>query len=149
MNLTIRKRLYILSIIPILTMAIGMMWFTYLQTTAYNEHEIEQTRSQMMEMKKAELKSYVQMARSAVEPLLAQNAPLEEALPILKQLEFGQSGYIFGYDSKGVRVVVGKNTKGIGENFYNLQDKKGNYLIQDLLKNAKTGEFTTYYFPKL
>ncbi|MDG2933080.1 cache domain-containing protein, partial [Vibrio parahaemolyticus] len=149
MNLTIRKRLYILSIIPILTMAIGMMWFTYVQTTAYNEHEIEQTRSRMMEMKKAELKSYVQMARSAVEPLLAQNAPLEEALPILKQLEFGQSGYIFGYDSKGVRVVVGKNTKGIGENFYNLQDKKGNYLIQDLLKNAKTGEFTTYYFPKL
>ena len=68
-------------------MAIGMMWFTYLQTTAYNEHEIEQTRSQMMEMKKAELKNYVQMARSAVEPLLAQNAPLEEALPILKQLE--------------------------------------------------------------
>ncbi|CAH1566118.1 methyl-accepting chemotaxis protein [Vibrio owensii] len=149
MNLTIRKRLYILSIIPILTMAIGMMWFTYLQTTAYNEHEIEQTRSQMMEMKKAELKNYVQMARSAVEPLLAQNAPLEEALPVLKQLEFGQSGYIFGYDSKGVRVVVGKNTKGIGENFYNLQDKKGNYLIQDLIKNSKTGEFTTYYFPKL
>ena len=58
-----------------------MMWFTYLQTTAYNKHEIEQTRSQMMEMKKAELKNYVQMARSAVEPLLAQNASLEEALP--------------------------------------------------------------------
>ena len=56
-------------------MAIGMMWFTYLQTTAYNEQEIEQTRSQMMEMKKAELKNYVQLARSAVEPLLAQNAP--------------------------------------------------------------------------
>lgn len=149
MNLTIRKRLYILSIIPILTMAIGMMWFTYLQTTAYNEQEIEQTRSQMMEMKKAELKNYVQLARSAVEPLLAQNAPLEEALPILQQLEFGQSGYIFGYDSKGVRVVTGQNTKGIGENFYNLQDKKGNYLIQDLLNNSKTGEFTTYYFPKL
>ena len=48
-------------------MAIGMMWFTYLQTTAYNEQEIEQTRSQMMEMKKAELKNYVQLARSAVE----------------------------------------------------------------------------------
>ncbi len=57
MNLTIRKRLYILSIIPILTMAIGMMWFTYLQTTAYNEQEIEQTRSQMMEMKKLSSKT--------------------------------------------------------------------------------------------
>lgn len=31
MNLTIRKRLYILSIIPVLTIALGMMWFTYLQ----------------------------------------------------------------------------------------------------------------------
>lgn len=102
-----------------------------------------------MAMKKAELKNYVQMARSAIEPLLKKNATLEEALPVLRELEFGETGYIFGYNSKGVRVVVGKNDKGIGENFYNLQDKKGNYLIQDLLKNAKTGEFTTYYFPKL
>ena len=89
------------------------------------------------------------MAHSALKPLLDRNASLQEAIPVLKELEFGQSGYIFAYDSKGVRVVVGKNNKGVGENFYNLQDKKGNYLIQDLLKNAKTGDFTTYYFPKL
>ncbi|MGR5232697.1 methyl-accepting chemotaxis protein [Vibrio rotiferianus] len=149
MNLTIRKRLYILSIIPILTIAIGMMWFTYLQTNSYNQQQIELTRSKMMDMKQAELKNYIQMARSAIEPLLARKATLEEALPVLRELEYGPSGYIFGYDSKGVRIVVGKNNKGIGENFLNLQDKKGNYLIQDLLKNARTGEFTTYYFPKL
>ncbi|MGR4989931.1 methyl-accepting chemotaxis protein [Vibrio rotiferianus] len=149
MNLTIRKRLYILSIIPVLTIAIGMMWFTYLQTNSYNQQQIELTRSKMMDMKQAELKNYIQMARSAIEPLLARKATLEEALPVLRELEYGQSGYIFGYDSKGVRIVVGKNNKGIGENFLNLQDKKGNYLIQDLLKNARTGEFTTYYFPKL
>ncbi|WP_440889100.1 methyl-accepting chemotaxis protein [Vibrio sp. WZ-1] len=149
MNLTIRKRLYILSIIPVLTIAIGMMWFTYLQTNSYNQQQIELTRSKMMDMKQAELKNYIQMARSAIEPLLARKATLEEALPVLRELEYGQSGYIFGYDSKGVRIVVGKNNKGIGENFLYLQDKKGNYLIQDLLKNARTGEFTTYYFPKL
>ncbi|MHC6802005.1 methyl-accepting chemotaxis protein [Vibrio antiquarius] len=107
------------------------------------------THTTMMAMKKAELKNYVQMAHSALKPLLDRNASLQEAIPVLKELEFGQSGYIFAYDSKGVRVVVGKNNKGVGENFYNLQDKKGNYLIQDLLKNAKTGDFTTYYFPKL
>ncbi|NAW84073.1 HAMP domain-containing protein [Vibrio sp. V43_P6S15P86] len=149
MNLTIRKRLYILSIIPVLTIALGMMWFTYLQTSTYNQQQINHTHTTMMEMKKAELKNYVQMAHSALKPLLDRNASLQEAIPVLKELEFGQSGYIFAYDSKGVRVVVGKNNKGVGENFYNLQDKKGNYLIQDLLKNAKTGDFTTYYFPKL
>ncbi|MFM2605790.1 methyl-accepting chemotaxis protein [Vibrio diabolicus] len=149
MNLTIRKRLYILSIIPVLTIALGMMWFTYLQTSTYNQQQINHTHTTMMAMKKAELKNYVQMAHSALKPLLDRNASLQEATPVLKELEFGQSGYIFAYDSKGVRVVVGKNNKGVGENFYNLQDKKGNYLIQDLLKNAKTGDFTTYYFPKL
>ncbi|AUI87546.1 chemotaxis protein [Vibrio azureus] len=149
MNITIKQRLYILSIVPILMMATGMMWFTYLQTTAYSDKEIASIRYQIMEMKKAELKSYVQIAQSSITPLLNRNAPLEEALPILRQLEFGQSGYIFGYDSKGTRIVAGQNLEGVGENFYLLQDNKGNFLIQDLIKNAKTGAFTTYYFPKL
>ncbi|KGK68553.1 hypothetical protein NA76_20490 [Vibrio vulnificus] len=73
---------------------------------------------------------------------------MEEALPTLRLLEYGGSGYVFGYDSKGTRIVVGKSNQGIGENFINMQDQKGNYLIKDLINNAKTGEFTTYYFPK-
>ncbi|ELE7613043.1 TPA: methyl-accepting chemotaxis protein [Vibrio vulnificus] len=148
MNLTIRKRLYILSIVPVLTIALGMMWFTYLKITSYNDQQVEITRDNMMRMKKEELKNYLQMAKSAVQPLLDRNASLEEALPTLRLLEYGGSGYVFGYDSKGTRIVVGKSNQGIGENFINMQDQKGNYLIKDLIKNAKTGEFTTYYFPK-
>lgn len=148
MNLTIRKRLYILSIVPVLTIALGMMWFTYLKTTAFNEQQVEITRDNMMRMKQEELKNYIQMAKSAVQPLLNRRATLEEALPVLRELEYGDSGYVFAYDSKGTRIVVGKSDKGIGENFINLQDQKGNYLIKDLLKNARTGDFTTYYFPK-
>ncbi|RZP75014.1 methyl-accepting chemotaxis protein [Vibrio vulnificus] len=148
MNLTIRKRLYILSIVPVLTIALGMMWFTYLKTTAFNEQQVEITRDNMMRMKQEELKNYIQMAKSAVQPLLKRRATLEEALPVLRELEYGDSGYVFAYDSNGTRIVVGKSDKGIGENFINLQDQKGNYLIKDLLKNARTGDFTTYYFPK-
>lgn len=148
MSLTIRKRLYVLSIVPLLIIALGMMSFTYIKTTELNQQQTEQTRLNMMEMKKAELNNYVQMAKSAVTPLLNRGASLQEALPILRELEFGSSGYIFGYDSKGTRILVGKNDNGIGENFYDLQDKQGNYLIQDLLKNAKIGKYTTYYFPK-
>ncbi|MBE4578450.1 chemotaxis protein [Vibrio navarrensis] len=148
MNLTIRKRLYILSIVPVVTIALGMMWFTYLKTVAFNEQQFSVTHENMMRMKQEELKNYIQMAESAIQPLLKKNAPLSEALPILKEIQYGDSGYIFGYDSKGTRVFLGKSEKGVGENFLNLQDQKGNYLIKDLLKNAKTGQFTTYYFPK-
>ncbi|MBE3669086.1 chemotaxis protein [Vibrio navarrensis] len=148
MSLTIRKRLYILSIVPVVTIALGMMWFTYLKTVAFNEQQFSVTHENMMRMKQEELKNYIQMAESAVQPLLKKNAPLSEALPILKEIQYGDSGYIFGYDSKGTRVFLGKSEKGVGENFLNLQDQKGNYLIKDLLKNAKQGQFTTYYFPK-
>ncbi|MFS1860174.1 chemotaxis protein [Vibrio tasmaniensis] len=149
MTLTIKNRLYILSFIPLLLMAIGMMSVTYMKSTELTAQQVESTRSNMMAMKEKELKAYLQMAYSSISPFLDKGATLEEALPTLKTLEYGESGYIFGYDSKGVRVVVGQNNDGIGKNYYDLQDKKGNYLIRDLIKNSKLGEFTTYYFPKL
>ena len=148
MSLTIRSRLYILALVPLLVIALGMLSFTYMKTTELNEQQIEVTRANLMNMKKAELRNYLQMAKSAIEPFLEKGATLEEAYPTLKTLEYGKSGYVFGYDSKGIRRVQGKSEKGIGENFWNLQDKQGNYLIQDLIRNSKTGEFTTYYFPK-
>lgn len=148
MTLTIKNRLYILSFIPLLLMAIGMMSVTYMKSTELTAQQVESTRSNMMAMKEKELKAYLQMAYSSISPFLDRGATLEEALPTLRTLEYGESGYIFGYDSKGVRVVVGQSEDGIGNNYYDLQDKQGNYLIRDLIKNAKLGEFTTYYFPK-
>ncbi|MCG9596299.1 methyl-accepting chemotaxis protein [Vibrio sp. Isolate25] len=148
MSLTIRSRLYILALVPLLVIAIGMLGFTYVKTSELNDQQIEVTRTNMMNMKKAELRNYLQMAKSAVQPFLDRGASLEEAYPTLKTLEYGKTGYVFGYDSKGIRRVQGQSSKGIGDSFWNLQDKQGNYLIQDLIRNAKTGEFTTYYFPK-
>ncbi|MEZ8691234.1 methyl-accepting chemotaxis protein [Vibrio splendidus] len=148
MTLTIKNRLYILSFIPLLLMAIGMMSVTYMKSTELTAQQVESTRSNMMAMKEKELKAYLQMAYSSISPFLDKGATLEEALPTLKTLEYGESGYIFGYDSKGVRVVVGQSNDDIGKNYYDLQDKQGNYLIRDLIKNSKLGEFTTYYFPK-
>ncbi|WP_060981069.1 methyl-accepting chemotaxis protein [Vibrio splendidus] len=148
MTLTIKNRLYILSFIPLLLMAIGMMSVTYMKSTELTAQQVESTRSNMMAMKEKELKAYLQMAQSSISPFLERGATLEEALPTLRTLEYGESGYIFGYDSKGVRVVVGQSNDGIGKNYYDLQDKQGNYLIRDLIKNSKLGEFTTYYFPK-
>ncbi|NIY91212.1 methyl-accepting chemotaxis protein [Vibrio diazotrophicus] len=148
MNLTIRTRLYILSIVPLLLIAASMMFVSFTQTTNLNNHQMESTQNAMMAMKKTELKSYLKIADSALTPLKNSNASLQQALEILKEVQFGQNGYLFGYDSKGTRLLLGKSNAGIGENFWNLQDTQGNYLVQDLLRNSKTGEFTTYYFPK-
>ncbi|ENM3737440.1 cache domain-containing protein [Vibrio cholerae] len=148
MSLTIRQRLYILSLVPLLTIALSVMYFTFNETRKLSQEQMGNTRDAMMEMKQTELKSYLQIADTALNALKARQAPLEEALAILREIEFANSGYLFGYDSKGSRLLLGKATNGLGDNFINMQDTQGNYLIKDLLKNAKLNQFTTYYFPK-
>ncbi|AVH33494.1 chemotaxis protein [Vibrio fluvialis] len=148
MNLTIRHRLYILSIVPLLIIAISMMYFTFTETQSFSHTQMTNTREAMMDMKKAELKAYLQIAESALTPLKNRQATREDAVAILQEIAFGQNGYLFGYDSKGTRVLLGKGQTGLGDNFIDLQDSQGNYLVRDLIKNAKSGDFTTYYFPK-
>ncbi|EKO3402273.1 cache domain-containing protein [Vibrio fluvialis] len=148
MNLTIRHRLYILSIVPLLIIAISMMYFTFTETQSFSHTQMANTREAMMDMKKAELKAYLQIAESALTPLKNRQATREDAVAILQEIAFGQNGYLFGYDSKGTRVLLGKGQTGLGDNFIDLQDSQGNYLVRDLIKNAKSGDFTTYYFPK-
>ncbi|EPW3768923.1 methyl-accepting chemotaxis protein [Vibrio fluvialis] len=148
MNLTIRHRLYILSIVPLLIIAISMMYFTFTETQSFSHTQMANTREAMMDMKKAELKAYLQIAESALTPLKNRQATRQDAVAILQEIAFGHNGYLFGYDSKGTRVLLGKGQTGLGDNFIDLQDSQGNYLVRDLIKNAKSGDFTTYYFPK-
>ncbi|MEF3019733.1 methyl-accepting chemotaxis protein [Vibrio mimicus] len=148
MSLTIRQRLYILSLVPLLIIALSMMYFSFNETRLLSQEQMSNTREAMMEMKQAELKSYLQIADTALNPLKARQASLDEALTVLREIQFGQNGYIFGYDSQGTRLLLGKSTNGLGENFMNMQDTQGNYLIRDLIKNARLDQFTTYYFPK-
>lgn len=72
MTLTIKNRLYILSFIPLLLMAIGMMSVTYMKSTELTAQQVESTRSNMMAMKEKELKAYLQMAYSAISPFLTE-----------------------------------------------------------------------------
>ncbi len=121
---------------------------SFTQSKSLNEQQMASIHKSMMAMKQSELKSYLEVAETALTPLKNSNASLEQALEVLKEIKFGQNGYMFGYDSKGTRLLLGKSSAGVGENFWNLQDTQGNYLVQDLIKNAKSKEFTTYYFPK-
>ncbi|SON51872.1 methyl-accepting chemotaxis protein [Vibrio tapetis] len=148
MNLTIRSRLYVLSIAPLLIIALSLMYITYVEVLDLSHEQTQEARTTMMDMKKTELRSYIDIAETALIPLTKRQASLEEALEVLRGIKFGKSGYFFGYNSKGDRVLLGSQNKGIGENFWTSKDTAGNSFIQDIINNAKTKEFSTYYFPK-
>lgn len=71
----------------------------------------------------------------------------EETDPI--RFYANDEGYVFSYLTDGTRINVPPNKSGNGKNFWDLQDKKENFLIRDIVAQAKAGGgFTQYYFEK-
>ncbi|MBB6481635.1 methyl-accepting chemotaxis protein [Spirochaeta isovalerica] len=68
---------------------------------------------------------------------------------IIREARYGKDGYFWVDSSDGTNIILlGKDSE--GQNRYDLQDVKGNYLIRDIIANSKKtdGGFTDYWFPK-
>ncbi|KAB2825093.1 HAMP domain-containing protein [Aliivibrio finisterrensis] len=149
MNLSIKARLYLLAILPIVLTSLLIMAMTYKEASALNQAQMDMTRSQMMQMKRVELKSYLDIVSSELKHFAEQDKTKEEVLESLKPVQFADTGYLFGFTSNGVRILQG-NTNDVGNNMWNMKDKRGNYLIQDIITAAKNSSgYSTYYYPKL
>ncbi|MDC7124225.1 MAG: cache domain-containing protein [Spirochaetales bacterium] len=72
----------------------------------------------------------------------------ELAASAIRAMEFGKDGYLFVYDSKGETIVL-LGSSAEGTNRIKLQDKKGNYILQDIINASKNGDgYTVYYYPR-
>ncbi|WP_249331614.1 cache domain-containing protein [Pseudoalteromonas rubra] len=150
MKLKIKSRLILLSLIPVIIISSVVTLITYLEAKKLNEVQVDLSRKEMMRMKRVELKAYLEIAKSALTPLLQGDHPQSDAIALLKNTKFSGSGYLFGFKPDGTRVMQGDSDQGIGKNFIDLQDKRGNYLVRDIINSAKTGDgYSVYYFPKL
>lgn len=74
---------------------------------------------------------------------------LSDALNTLSKVKFDNGqGYLYAYDTQGIRVLLG-SSKNIGGNYWKAKDQKGDYFIQNIIASAKKGDgFSTFYFPK-
>ncbi|WP_240503692.1 MULTISPECIES: cache domain-containing protein [Pseudoalteromonas] len=149
MKLTIKSRLILLSLIPIIIISSVVITLTYSEATMLSEAQEALSRKEMMRMKRDELKAYLEIAQSVIKPIQNEGRPLEDVITLLKNVKFGESGYLFAFRSDGTRVMQGDSDQGIGKNFIDLKDKRGNYLVQDIIDSAKSGDgYSVYYFPK-
>jgi methyl-accepting chemotaxis protein len=149
---SLRFQVFAVALVPFLIIAISGMVLELqsLNTVSTEVNKIAEDSVLMIE--KRRLKTVMDSVQSLLAPYLAKDGMegRDDALQMLKGYQFDEgSGYIFGYDSKGTRLLLGKSNAGIGENFWTLQDKQGNKIIQGLLKAAKDGShYYTYWFPK-
>ncbi|WP_237113869.1 cache domain-containing protein [Pseudoalteromonas rubra] len=150
MKLKIKSRLILLSLIPVIIISSVVTLITYLEAKKLNEVQVDLSRKEMMRMKRVELKAYLEIAKTVLTPLIQGDHAESEAIALLKNIKFSGTGYLFGFKPDGTRVMQGDSDQGIGKNFIDLQDKRGNYLVRDIITSAQTGDgYSVYYFPKL
>lgn len=149
MNLSIKVRLYVLAILPILLTSVLIMAITYKEKKDLSQTQIDMTSSQMMQMKRTELKSYIEVISSELVYLLSKGSKESDIYELLTSVKFSNDGYLFGFKSDGTRIFHGANQSSVGQNVWSRKDANGDYYIQNLISGAMNGSgYTTYYFPK-
>jgi methyl-accepting chemotaxis protein len=155
MKLTIRLKIFISSFIPVLILTSILAFLSVMDVKGMGEAEIKQVESKMLEMKKAELKNYVDLAINSLTHLTGRpdnqtEEVINEVKNMLRHEKFGDDGYIFVYDQKGINIVFPPDPSSLeGKNLWDMQDEDGMYLVRELVKKANEGGgFLTYKWMK-
>ncbi|WP_445768645.1 cache domain-containing protein [Rheinheimera sp.] len=142
-NFTLKNKMLLLAVLPMLTVVLALMLLVYSQMRAMGEAEIVQFRADMMQEKRAALEHHVAIAATAVAPYIDNATPtaeqLEAAKAVLRAMKFSDDGYMFVYDSQGVNIVHGSNQALEGRNLIDLKDPNGVLLIRELIDVGKKG----------
>ena len=154
MNLSIKQKLLLISILPVLILGGVMTFFSVFQVNQQAQDRLTSSREVMINDREKEVKALLEMAVSLVQPIYEKGGNVEDAAVLLRQFKYGESGYIFGYTDEGIRVLNGQSPDRIGDSFWDLQDSNGVYVVRELVaagkKNglAKGNHYVTYHFPK-
>lgn len=150
MTLNFRSKVILLAIIPSLLLASvisGIVWFVLQKLAA---EEVEQTRALLVEERRLALKNYEQIGEAAIMPIYEASAAgdmeaRDQAIKILKTLNFDKSSYFAGYTSGNVRVFWSDKDLDIGKDFSDAKDANGVYVIRGLVAAAKSGDHYLRY----
>ena len=154
MKLTVKSKLLCLAIVPALLFALILSGVAAWMLQNSADQEMKETREQLVERNRQVLKNYVDVALTTIKPLhdaSAQGdiAAREKALELLKPMKYGEDGYFFGYDTKGVRIFRGDSPAGVGKSFWDTRDPDGSYHYQTFVEVAKNGKhYIDYAAPK-
>ncbi|WP_407291797.1 methyl-accepting chemotaxis protein [Stutzerimonas zhaodongensis] len=149
-NLRLRSKLLLLALGPILLLTIVFSGITVMRLQQLAEEQEEQTRSSLIQNRQAELKQYVDIAYNAIKAIYENSAPSDmaaraEAVALLQELNYGDEGYFWGYDTKTIRLFQGNTGDRIGESFYDFRDAEGTYPIRELVRAAVDGSHYVRY----
>lgn len=143
-RLSYGQKLFLLATLPLILAVAAIAVLVANQSRQLAEREIAALETQLIEAKKAELKNYISLARTAYASIYGRALPDDEAakekvIQILAAMLYGQDGYFFVYDYDGTNLVSPRQTEFINQNWAGLTDSQGTEVVDRLIELARTG----------
>ncbi|EGG92982.1 Sensor histidine kinase [gamma proteobacterium IMCC1989] len=152
--MNLKQKIQLLAVLPL---AIAMLLVVLVTQYQFDKLSLETAtayRDGVIERRQAELKNYTLLALSSIDHLynnqdIDTEVAQELAKDVLTNLIYKEDGYFFAYTVDGVGVVHPIQPFRIGENWWELQDESGLFLIQELISNAQAGgDYLQYSWDK-
>src|SRR5471030_3455588 len=134
----LKYKIVALSILPLILSVAVICMLVIFQNQQLGDQQARLIEDSILASKRAELKNYVAMAKSLIEPLYADGkgdeAAQQRVLEELRKLSFGIDGYFFVYDRQGRSLMHARQSELVGKYLWNMTDPHGLPVIQALLK---------------
>ena len=139
----LRWALVLIALLPLVLGSGAVAWVVAQRSQVLAGLHLAAVEPVLLAARKAELQSFVNLARSSIQHLVRDGMPdpaaQAQALAILKRLEFGHDGYFFVFDFAGNTLLYPRQPQLQGRNLLDLRDREGGYPIRKLLDQARSG----------
>ncbi|HEA16889.1 MAG TPA: methyl-accepting chemotaxis protein [Pseudoalteromonas prydzensis] len=144
-NLSLKNKLLLLAILPLTLLLISLMASSYYLEYQNQQQNFVSFKTKLIADKESLLATEVEIGRQIINYELAKGTK-EDAKNALRDLTFGQDGYFFIYDTKGVSIFHALLGDAIeGQNKIAMTDPNGKKIVVGLLEQARQGGGAFYY----
>lgn len=153
-KLSYGQKIFLLATLPLILAMLTVGYLVQRESRDMADREIAGLEAQLIAAKKAELRNYLSIARTAFGPIYGNASPDDEAakrqvLQILAAMTYGNEGFYFVYDYDGKNLVSPRQTWLIERNWAGLKDTEGTPVVDELIRLARQGSgYHSYFWPK-
>lgn len=153
-KLSYGQKIFLLATLPLVLAMLTVGFLVQRESRDMADREIAVLEAQLIAAKKAELRNYLSIARTAFGPIYGNALPHDESakrqvLQILAAMTYGNEGFYFVYDYDGKNLVSPRQTWLIERNWAGLKDPDGTPVVDELIRLARQGSgYHSYIWPK-
>ena len=148
-NLSLKNKLLLLAVLPLIVLLISFMAGSYYLEVQNQQQNFNEFKTKLIADKQTLLRTEIEIGSKVVQYQLTQGNE-QDAKDALRDLTFGEDGYYFIYDTDGISVFHALLGDAIeGQNKIGMTDPNGKKIVVGLLEQARKGGGSfTYHFQK-